>query len=564
MFSSNKHTRLAPPYVGVPARGTRWFSFPINAETRLTTVLIPSAAYISAEMQSELGRLPPVFLPIGNTWLLKEQLLCLEDLATRIVLTLPQDYAASSSQKMFLNDHAIDVHGLPDQQSLGESIVWALNVAGVRDEPLIILHGDTYVSHLSSLQDDNFGVSRPQVETAWDTLSPQKPAKSHPQAEPDTKVVCGAFRFSSASGLITSILGSGGNFIAALDLYSREVADFRPVEMDRWLDFGHLNAFYNSRRQVSTERAFNSVKMGRLTTKKSSDQSAKMAAEAHWFASIPGPLKIYTPAFVGTIKDADGNIRGYETETLYNLPLADLLVFSRIGVISWRQILKSCGEFLSACTDVEVPKIDAKQIEALYLKKTVDRLRQYQDQTGFDIAHPIVVNGKALPSALEMAEKACAVLKRHKPLFGVSHGDFCFSNILYDFKAQRIKLIDPRGHLEQDAPFIFGDIRYDLAKLAHSILGRYDYIVADHYSFNQQSQYEFSLEIEDVPVAETLTAMFEDTTFGGISPKRADIRAITVLLFLSMLPLHSDRKDRQTAFLANAGRLFSEFELAGQ
>ena len=43
----------------------------------------------------------------------------------------------------------------------------------------------------------------------------------------------------------------------------------------------------------------------------------------------------------------------------------------------------------------------------------------------------------------------------------------------------------------------------------------------------------------------------------GITGK--DIMPLTVLPFLSMLPLHADRPDRQEAMLINASRLYSEY-----
>jgi hypothetical protein len=43
-----------------------------------------------------------------------------------------------------------------------------------------------------------------------------------------------------------------------------------------------------------------------------------------------------------------------------------------------------------------------------------------------------------------------------------------------------------------------------------------------------------------------------------MTPWDTEIIAIVVHLFLSMLPLHSDRPDRQRAFLANALRLFHD------
>jgi len=38
------------------------------------------------------------------------------------------------------------------------------------------------------------------------------------------------------------------------------------------------------------------------------------------------------------------------------------------------------------------------------------------------------------------------------------------------------------------------------------------------------------------------------------------VRAVTVSLFLSMIPLHADKPERQKAFVANALRLFLELE----
>ena len=43
----------------------------------------------------------------------------------------------------------------------------------------------------------------------------------------------------------------------------------------------------------------------------------------------------------------------------------------------------------------------------------------------------------------------------------------------------------------------------------------------------------------------------------GLRLTDREILGITIHLFLSMLPLHSDRPDRQQGFVANALRLFS-------
>jgi len=52
------------------------------------------------------------------------------------------------------------------------------------------------------------------------------------------------------------------------------------------------------------------------------------------------------------------------------------------------------------------------------------------------------------------------------------HGDCCFSNILYGADRNIIRFIDPRGSFGKVG--IFGDIRYDVAKLQHSVDGLYE------------------------------------------------------------------------------------------
>ena len=49
-------------------------------------------------------------------------------------------------------------------------------------------------------------------------------------------------------------------------------------------------------------------------------------------------------------------------------------------------------------------------------------------------------------------------------------------------------------------------------------------------------------------------------TVDGVPAAGRTVKAITISLFLSMLPLHADRPDRQMAFIANALRLYARFE----
>jgi hypothetical protein len=137
------------------------------------------------------------------------------------------------------------------------------------------------------------------------------------------------------------------------------------------------------------------------------------------------------------------------------------------------------------------------------------------------------------------------------------HGDLCFSNILFDFRAGRIKIIDPRGTDARGRPTPYGDPRYDIGKLAHSVLGLYDFIVAGCHTLVADGQaLEFRVLAERCAPVQ---ARFLATAFCGRMPHAWDCYPVMVLLFLSMLPLHADDRRRQQALMANGIRLYLEW-----
>ena len=136
------------------------------------------------------------------------------------------------------------------------------------------------------------------------------------------------------------------------------------------------------------------------------------------------------------------------------------------------------------------------------------------------------------------------------------HGDLCFSNILYDSRSNHIKLIKQRGVNNKHNISIYGDWRYDVAKLAHSIVGKYDFIIANRFKYkeNSSTDIEFEIEYDNLYEVEELDKYFD---------KFFDFKMyypIMINLFLSMIPLHSDNILRQKAMLANALYLYDEFK----
>ena len=104
-------------------------------------ILITSAAYVTPGLASEFGKLPPCMLPVQNRRLYEHQIK-LFPLEEQIVLSLPKDYDLSSFDENRLRELGVDIILVPEGFSLGESIVYVLNVKSAYSEPIKILHGD--------------------------------------------------------------------------------------------------------------------------------------------------------------------------------------------------------------------------------------------------------------------------------------------------------------------------------------------------------------------------------------------------------------------------------------
>lgn len=189
----------------------------------------------------------------------------------------------------------------------------------------------------------------------------------------------------------------------------------------------------------------------------------------------------------------------------------------------------------------------------MYLTKTIDRLNKLKDDERFSnfFVSPIKVNGKKYKSLNEIED----ILKQVVPnelydvdQFNIIHGDLCFANIIIDNNYNFVKVIDPRGKFGDFD--IYGDPRYELAKLFHSVDGKYDFIIKDlfdiNYDLNQAAiDYHINDRVRDYDLYKLFTDVFNDE-IGNDLPK---IELIEALLFLSMIPLHGENIKHQLTML---------------
>jgi hypothetical protein len=125
-----------------------------------------------------------------------------------------------------------------------------------------------------------------------------------------------------------------------------------------------------------------------------------------------------------------------------------------------------------------------------------------------------------------------------------------------------IQTIDPRGVTSDGSLSIFGDPKYDIAKLAHSAIYGYDAVISGRISANLQNR---ELEVDsNFLLTEFWVNMVEAFKNSSLYPEpqcQRAMDAIQVQLFLSMLPLHNDRPDRQLAFLGIASQIYRKLDL---
>jgi len=93
-----------------------------------------------------------------------------------------------------------------------------------------------------------------------------------------------------------------------------------------------------------------------------------------------------------------------------------------------------------------------------------------------------------------------------------------------------------------------------LAKLFHSAIGCYDLIIAGRYSINGDA-----IRFYDKDRLQLVEQAFDEVFCSAESfISKNELTAINVHLFLSMLPLHHDRPERQLAMVMNAKRLYKK------
>ncbi|MFC5407319.1 hypothetical protein [Cohnella soli] len=289
-----------------------------------------------------------------------------------------------------------------------------------------------------------------------------------------------------------------------------------------------------------------------LVTKTSSNDD-KLADEIRWYLQLPAELSDTVPHLEKYSLQDEVH---FSMEFIGSQTVGDCFVARNQPDIDWTDILYGLHRILDRFT--HYPGTLSKQhLYNMYFRKTRQRisavLSQHERIRALHQRGHYQLNGMTMlcPIRTFYHRTSDLIFLLNEPINAIIHGDLCFSNLFYlPQHSSSLKLIDPRGSFGSKG--IYGDQRYDMAKVRHSLSG-YEHIVRNRYRLGVD-KYDIELKIDLQTVSKGLRNQW-DRMLG--SHLRA-VKIIEALLFLSMLPLHKEDPQRQLAFYALSTELLAD------
>lgn len=295
----------------------------------------------------------------------------------------------------------------------------------------------------------------------------------------------------------------------------QENMKYREISLAGTREFGLLEEY--RKLPVPKCRPFNRVRAedGIFIKEPIDAQGERLAKlECAWYEKAVKGNSAILPKIYGTRPLRMEHIRGkniYE----YNLDYE-----------SKKRILEKLVLALEKLHASEEASSDPFSMKEAYFNKTMDRLRKIEDLVPFAREREIAVNGRRCRNVYyhkRELEKRLEGLAGSR--FSLIHGDCTFSNMMLREDANPV-LIDPRGYFGHTK--LYGDARYDWAKMYYSIVGNYD-------RFNLK---DFTLDIGEnevhVKIASGHWEDMEQDFFAMTGADKEEIKLLHAVIWLSL------------------------------
>ena len=536
-------------------------------------VLILSAGKIEKELESVFGSIPSGLIPLhGKPVIFRIIDKLLKEGFKKISITtgfkkeiLEKIISEQYSDQIKLNFITTDFEKPP-----GNSILTAIEK--MQEQQLLVILGDTLVENEFSnlIQNNNdFVLISENFETPANwcivTLKDGKldlifDKKKNLEKTNEQYALVGVYYFDDLKSLKrVCVKFNEQERIEISDLIKKykEQKIISTEVCKQWYDVGHAENYFVSKQMLLKARYFNSLRFDRSSeiVTKTSENILKLIDEIEWYKQIPNDLSKLIPK----IKEFDQSKKPFlKLEYIKHPTLAELWLYGDFSSKLWIEILKKLFEILNQFKKYS-KSVSLADYNLIYKTKTEDRMQELTNSNEsfrhILASDMLFINGKKYrnwPVVKEEIELKIHDLYHEKDNCLI-HGDLCFSNIFCDFKNKNFKLIDPRGKWGSD---MYGDIKYDVAKIRHSIIDGFDTITNGLYSASLSESNHVAMKIFK-PKNHQEICMHLDNLIQN-KWNLNEIKLIEGLLFISMLPLHKDHFERQLAFYSIGIQLLNE------
>lgn len=525
-------------------------------------ILIPAAKFVPKELQ-KLGKLPGIIYPVDQKITFDYLYNQYKECSSSIDIIC---FEGADKVKRRLNNYIgnkVHIKVLSELGDLGHTIYFGIkDVKGT----VVINFADTIVlDNIADIEGDALFYQEDYMSDTWTYFDEKDGSIVHiydkepAKAEARKKLFVGVFQIADAEFFKACLEESFeqsslqiSTFYFALQKYSR-INHLKFVETDNWFDIGHEDKYYNSKLEVRA-REFNHITIdkNRGILKKTSDDKDKFIGEIKWYLKLPADVEYVRPRIFDY---STAYVNPYVSMEYYAYhTLHELFLYGDLTLQQWIDIF---NRIRFVCDDFKRYTVHDEQIhsalEEMYLTKTIQRFGKLKQNETFKkfFELPIEVNGtKYLPlnQIVEVLKKIIPEMLYDVETFNIIHGDLCFANIMVDSNFSFIKVIDPRGKF--GTYDIYGDFRYELAKLFHSVDGKYDFIIKDLFDLEYNSEMPgIDYHIQDRKRNFDLYKVFLNTFSAEIGHDLKKIELIESLLFLSMIPLHGESIKHQMVML---------------
>jgi choline kinase len=532
----------------------------------MKNVLILAAGNISNKLSFiKAYYASPALIPINTKPLILYHLEFYSKCHCKIYLVINSRDEQYIEESVNLKEYDFEIIGVPDSHGVNESLAYAFRKIVPAEETIVNLvtsiplefpkANTVYLQQELTYNNDWSGIKISGPELRFLPKKEEQKLLSH--------AFTGIFNIDGdVLGRIIKNVRNKSDLLEIIQRWHAAKTEFN-YELGDWIDTGHELNYYQSKLVLISSRSFNAVSVndsGVLT--KSSSNFSKLKDEANFITAIPSDLAIYFPRIIEGFNYDSEQKRGKYSMEFYGYPsLAELQLYWDLKEEIWQRIFTDLKKVIQKFKH-EPYSIGHLAFNNFYTGKIAQRVNDFYEMLppGYKylIKDNLIINGVACKSYYELKNQLFERINNlyNEDDFCITHGDFCFNNILYDIAHRLIKVIDPRGSFGENCKGLYGDVKYDLAKLLHSAIGGYDYLVNNLYKLELHGE-EVNYRIlfkSNFPVIKKAAK----ETIAELGYEYRDIMLIVGTLFISMTPLHADSSNRQKVMFIHGLKIINE------